>query len=134
MPEPDADADATAREWLRFADDDAALARGGLTRRQIFQPRQVCFNAQQATEKAIKALLVAEQITFSFTHDLEQLARLLPPSRIVTAAVVDLAWLGQWATATRYPGSAEPNWVEARRAVEIAETLVADARASLGDT
>ena len=131
MHEPEADV--AAREWLRFADEDAVLARGGLTRRRIFRARQVCFHAQQAAEKAIKALLVAEQTTFRFTHDLELLAQDLPSSRVLTTAVVELAWLGQWATATRYPGSSEPDWVDARRAVEIAETLVADARASLGD-
>ncbi|MGI9097322.1 MAG: HEPN domain-containing protein [Solirubrobacteraceae bacterium] len=132
MPDPEADAE--AREWLRFADDDLVLARGGMTRRQIFRPRQVCFNAQQAAEKAIKALLVAEQITFGFTHDLEQLAQLLPPPRGSTAAVTDLAWLGQWATATRYPGGVEPDWAQAQRSVEIAATVVAATRASLDGT
>jgi HEPN domain-containing protein len=128
---PERESESAARGWLRFAHDDVVLARAGLTRHQIFQPRQVCFSAQQAAEKAIKALLVAEQIPFQFTHDLELLVRLLPPARIVNAAVTDLAWLGQWATATRYPGNVEPNWADARRAVELAETLVADARASL---
>ena len=75
---PESEAEKAAREWLRFADDDLVLARGGLTRRQIFQPRQVCFHAQQAAEKAIKSLLVTEQIEFRFTHDLEQLVQSLP--------------------------------------------------------
>jgi HEPN domain-containing protein len=131
---PAADAEKEAREWLRFAEEDGVLARGGLTRRAIFQPRQVCFNAQQAAEKAIKALLIADQIAFRFTHDLELLAQLLPPSRAVTAPTTDLAWLGQWATSTRYPGSLAPDWNEARRAVEIAESLIADARSSFGTT
>jgi HEPN domain-containing protein len=129
---PGSEAEVQAREWLQFAESDAALARGGLTRRKLFEPRQVCFHAQQAAEKAIKALLIAEQINFQLTHDLERLVQLLPPSRVVTAAQPDLAWLGQWATATRYPGTAEPNWADAIRAVPIAETLVGDARGSLG--
>jgi HEPN domain-containing protein len=128
------EAGSAAQEWLRFAADDVVLARGGLTRRRVFKPRQVCFNAQQAAEKAIKALLVAEQVAFRFTHDLELLARLLGPSRAVSTPVADLAWLGQWATVTRYPGNVESTWADARRAVELAETLVADARASLDGT
>jgi HEPN domain-containing protein len=131
---PESDADLAAREWLRFADDDFVLARGGLTRRRIFQPRQVCFNAQQAVEKAIKALLIADQIDFRFTHDLEQLVRALPPQRVLTTATSQLAWLGQWATSTRYPGNVEPTWPDARRAVEIASAVVIDARASLEGT
>jgi HEPN domain-containing protein len=131
---PETDAETAAREWHGFANDDVILARSGMTRRRLFRPRQVCFHAQQAAEKAIKSLLVAEQIEFPFNHDLEQLAQLLPTSRVVTAAAVDLAWLGGWATATRYPGGVEPNWTDALRAVEIAETLVADTRTSLGDT
>jgi HEPN domain-containing protein len=129
---PGADIEAQAREWVRFADDDLTLARAGLTRHKVFKPRQVCFHAQQACEKAIKALLVAAQIEFRFTHDLEQLAQALPRSRSLPVKTSDLAWLGQWATATRYPGGDEPSWSEGRRAVEIAETLVFDVRAGLG--
>jgi HEPN domain-containing protein len=131
---PGSEADLAAREWLRFAEDDVVLARGGLTRRQIFQPRQVCFNAQQAVEKAIKALLIADQIDFRFTHDLEHLVRALLPERVLNPVISDLAWLGQWATSTRYPGSAEPTWPDAQRAVEIAGVLVIDVRASLEGT
>lgn len=50
------------REWMTFANDDLKLARGGLSQRQLFAPRQVCFHAQQAAEKAIKALCVLDQI------------------------------------------------------------------------
>jgi HEPN domain-containing protein len=132
MPKPEFER--LALEWLRFAEDDLVLARSGLTRRRIFQPRQVCFHAQQAAEKAIKSRLVAEQIPFRFIHDLEELSQLLPPSVISATTVTDLAWLSQWATATRYPGSAEPTWADARTAVEIADVLAAGARTSLEPT
>jgi HEPN domain-containing protein len=131
---PESDAEIEAQEWLQFAEGDAVLARGGLTRRKLFRPRQVCFHAQQAAEKAIKALLISEQINFQFSHDLERLAQLLPSSRVLTTARPDLAWLGQWATSTRYPGTVEPSWADAIRAVPIAEILVGDARGSLGST
>lgn len=37
----------------------------------------VCFHAQQCTEKALKAVLTARQVYFRYTHDLEELTRLL---------------------------------------------------------
>lgn len=99
----------------------------------MFQPRQVCFGAQQAAEKALKALCVVEQTEFPFIHDLVRLRQLLPPSRVPAASVADLRWLGQWATSMRYPGEVDGDWAQARRAVEIAAAVIADARASLGD-
>ncbi len=37
----------------------------------------VCFHAQQCAEKALKAVLTARQVYFRYTHDLEELTRLL---------------------------------------------------------
>lgn len=122
------------REWLRYAEEDLVLARGGLGQPQLFRPRQVCFSAQQAAEKAIKAGCIAADVGFPFIHDLAKLAGLLPPSQIVTADIGDLARLSDWATATRYPGEDEPDWAEAERSVKTAETVVADVRASLDDS
>jgi hypothetical protein len=75
---------------------------------------------------------VADQITFKFSHDLELLAGLLLSTRVVSVEVADLASLGQWATATRYPGDDEPTWADAVRAVEVADAVLTDVRASLG--
>lgn len=95
-------------EWLRYAQEDLVLAGGGLSQRRLLRPRQVCFSAQQAAEKAIKACFVADDMVFAFDHDLEKLVRLLSPSRVVTAGVADLASLSDWAVAARYPGEDEP--------------------------
>jgi HEPN domain-containing protein len=56
--------------WLRLADEDIAMARLALDRR-IY--RQTCFHAQQAAEKALKALLLVRQGTYPRTHSLEDL-------------------------------------------------------------
>lgn len=37
----------------------------------------LCFNAQQAAEKAIKAVLIARNIEFPYVHDLARLLSLL---------------------------------------------------------
>lgn len=41
-------------------------------------PRHVCWLAQQATEKALKAILVFLQIDFPRRHDLDALRNLIP--------------------------------------------------------
>jgi len=55
-------------DWL-------ARARSNLARAQQPKPADVfwedlCFDAQQAAEKALKALLLARRIPFRFVHDI----------------------------------------------------------------
>jgi HEPN domain-containing protein len=89
-------------------------ARSNLLRAQQPKPDGVlwedhCFDAQQAAEKALKALLTYQGIPFRFTHDIaalltevEQIAGEIPAS--VRSAVV----LTDYAVTARYPGTAEP--------------------------
>ena len=60
----------TAR-WLRYAEEDLITAETLLAQAHI-PPRQACWHAQQATEKALKAVLIFLQIDFSRTHDGDQ--------------------------------------------------------------
>lgn len=129
MPEPEVVV--VAREWLEFAEQDQRLARAGNGQRELFYPRQVCFEAQQAVEKAIKALCVLHEVDFPFTHDLVKLMQLLADVEAVHAPAADLEWLTQWATSARYPGGTEASWADAERAVAIADDVVTAARATL---
>jgi HEPN domain-containing protein len=63
----------------------------------------VCYHAQQAAEKYLKALLIFYGIPFRRTHDLEELRRLLPSSSSVPAEVGDLSGLTVEAAESRYP-------------------------------
>jgi HEPN domain-containing protein len=112
-----------AAEWLRYARDDLRAAKRMMDD-DAFQPRHVCFNAQQAAEKAIKALLVAAQIEFVFTHDLDQLLTLVPEDRTLETAGLDLTWLSRWAIEPRYPTGAQPGPDVAKTAVRLAERVV----------
>lgn len=123
-------AELTAR-WMRFAEEDLTSARAGLASRSAFQPRHVCFDAQQATEKAIKALLVLAQITFPFTHNLRDLVQCLPEDQRPPLPEDDAAELSGWAARSRYPGDDEAEWPDAERAVKIAAAVVADVRGKL---
>jgi len=83
----------------------------------------VCFHAQQAAEKYLKALLTFRGIPFGRTHDLPELVLLLPPDSAMPAAVGDLSELTDAAVACRYPVGAE----EYNR--PLTEELVRQARA-----
>ena len=72
-------------------------------------PRHICFLAQQAAEKALKAALVLEEMDFPFRHDLDALRNLLPNTWPVRREHSDLAQLTEWAVEARYPG----DWEEA---------------------
>ena len=55
-------------QWLTFAKADLRAARLLLSDVEV-PARIACFHAQQAAEKAIKAVLISEQTSFRKTHD-----------------------------------------------------------------
>lgn len=97
----------TPAEWLR-------RARSNLIRAQQSRPEGVCwedlcFDAQQAVEKALKALLIHCQIPFRYVHDIAELLTLLEQGGITLPEDVRLAaGLSDYAVAARYPGPMEP--------------------------
>ena len=62
--------------WLAYAESDLAVA-GGADRPGVLT-ETLCFHAQQAAEKAIKAGLVAGGAEPPRTHDLEMLLAAVP--------------------------------------------------------
>ena len=114
---------AEAARWLAYARSDLDAARALLNDPDHY-PRQVCFLAQQAAEKALKATLVLLEIEFPFTHDLDRLRDLIPPGWPVKTEHPDLAGLTIWAVEARYP-SDMPDVVEddAHEALQIAEAV-----------
>ena len=124
-----ADATVLAARWLRYArgDLDAASA---LLESSAGEPRHVAGLAQQAAEKAIKAVLVADQIVFPFTHDLEELHALVPRDWRLAAATVELKRLTPWAVRARYPVAEDADQRDAQearqRASEVLELVERD--------
>jgi HEPN domain-containing protein len=69
----------------------------------------LCFDAQQAAEKAIKAISIGRHEEFPFVHDLEELLRLLKRNGLKVPKYVRQAEeLSRYAVVTRYPGLADP--------------------------
>ena len=94
----------------------------------------LCFHAQQAAEKSLKALLVLHRIQFPYTHNVKILVDLLPPEVTRTPAVLEAARLTDYAFTTRYPGEDEPvSEDDYREAVRLAEAVVEWASAIIGD-
>ena len=58
-------------EWLARAKGDLALAEAPLPAGAFYE--DLCFPAQQAAEKALKAIYVDRGWTFPYIHDLEKL-------------------------------------------------------------
>ena len=107
--------------WLRYASEDLDVASELLGGRRT---RHVCFLAQQAVEKALKAALVLENIDVPYVHDLNALRNRLPDSWPVRRDHPDLSELTVWAAESRYPGDwSEATWVDAKRAVSEARSV-----------
>jgi HEPN domain-containing protein len=69
----------------------------------------VCFDAQQAVKKALKALLTLNGVPFRFTQVIAALLTALEKVAIDIPSVVRSATLlTDYAVSTRYPGTAEP--------------------------
>ena len=105
------------RRWLQYAEEDLCAAERMLQQEDAL-PRHICWLAQQAAEKTLKAALVFVQVEFPRRHDLDVLRNLLPDGWQVKTEHPDLAQLTEWAVESRYPGD-WPDAVEidARRAV-----------------
>lgn len=92
-------------EWMDFAESDMRLARLAAGDTSI-RREQICFHAQQAAEKAIKAVLIAKGIGFPLTHDIEELIELAEASGLhLPESVCGAGLLSPYAVETRYPGS-----------------------------
>ena len=118
-----------AVHWLDYALGDLATAASN--RREISVPgRNAAFMAQQATEKAIKAVILLENEPFEMVHDIDVLAGQLPVDFLLPASPEDLAWLSDLETAARYPDDFDVITVDdVDRAIGIARAVVEAARA-----
>lgn len=110
------------RRWLRYAREDLEAAATLLAQQSVV-PRHLCWLAQQATEKALKAVLVFVGIDFPRRHDLDALRNLIPTGWQVKEEHPDLATLTEWAVEARYPG----DWPDATET--DAQVAVTQARA-----
>jgi HEPN domain-containing protein len=87
---------AETRRWLSYAQEDLEAAEA-LVEQQTVVPRHICWLAQQAAEKALKAVLVFLGVEFPRRHDLDALRNLIPTD---------------WEVKQQHPDLAELHWYE----------------------
>ena len=98
--------EAGAVRWHAYAESDLAVARG--VDRPGVLAETLCFHAQQAAEKAVKAVLVAAGIEPPRTHDLAVLLAGVPEGTTIGIDRVSVSALTVFSVASRYPGDDEP--------------------------
>jgi len=93
-------------EWFRRAESSLALA-GAKTPGVLYE--DLCYQAQQAAEKALKAVFVARKIPYPYTHDINALLSALGQQGLtIPEDLWDAVTLTSYASDTRYPGFVLP--------------------------
>ncbi len=114
----------TPTEWLKRAKSN--LIRAQQPRPQGVFREDLCFDAQQAVEKALKGVLIFYGIPFRFVHDIAELLTRLERGGIeLPEEICSAASLSNYAVDARYPGLEEPvSEEEYQEAVALAEIVV----------
>jgi HEPN domain-containing protein len=122
MP-PDPDRADAPEHWLDNAIADLAIARIPLPPDALYE--HLCFHAQQAVGKSLKAVLIALGLDFPPTHKIQSLIDRIPAEIPKHPVLSDAANLTPYAVSTRYPGESEPvTEEEYREALHTAEAIV----------
>lgn len=122
------------REWLNRAKSNLTRTKLGNDIPGVYL-EDLCFDAQQAAEKAIKAVLLHQNVPFPYTHDLAELLPLIERSgEPVPETIREAVNLTPFAAEARYPGPQETvTREEYEKAVMIAETVVHWAEEQIGE-
>jgi HEPN domain-containing protein len=111
------------REWLNRARSNLAKAK---FRRKGVYLEDLCFDAQQAAEKATEAVLIKQDVKFPYIHDLAELLTLTEETGIKIPKSMRMAGeLSKFAVFTRYPFESSPIVEkEYTEAVKIAQAVL----------
>jgi len=111
-----------ARGLLVKAENDLVAAQATLATTRALDT--VCFHAQQAVEKSLKALLALYDVEYPWRHDLAELLEMVKPlmPEIVSfdARIIQLT---PFAVEIRYDETFEPSFSEANAALETAREV-----------
>lgn len=111
--------------WLLRAKANLTLAeKGGRLKGVMYE--DLCFNAQQAAEKALKAVCLVYGLDFPKTHSLVHLMDILETGKVeIPDTVRDADILTQYAVQSRYPSIIEDiTKTEYREALKLAAQVV----------
>jgi len=112
------------KRWLRKAEENLRLAEAAL-REDLFAFS--CFHSQQASELALKALIILLKGYLPFTHLLTELAaELSEVEALKLPSIDDLRWLQEHYLQSRYPNARLSDYTreEAVKAVEMGRRIL----------
>ena len=116
----------TAKEfedWLQRAESNLEIARRARGEKVFLE--DLCFEAQQAAEKALKALLIYLSGDYPMVHAFTLLLERLEQHVAVPEPIREVLELTDYAVQIRYPGDYYPVSVEEyERALELAERVL----------
>ena len=122
--------------WLEEARADLRHARASI---ELGDYNWACFAAQQAAEKALRALVLHVLGVYPRGHDLVRLYRMVRGRAGVELSQAELATLSAYYTLARYPNaglerpSEEITREQAEEAVRVAERVVGEVSRAVGD-
>jgi HEPN domain-containing protein len=120
------------QEWLQKADEDLEFAASIIEDSTFYA--QICFHFQQAAEKYLKAVIVADELEFQKVHDLVALLKICLQRRPeLSRRMPDCKVLNRYYIDTRYPVHWPTNYSKhtALKAKAAAEAIRDDVKASL---
>ena len=111
-------------DWLRHARSDLAVAEQAASAAILYET--LCYHAQQAAEKSLKAVLVHIGVEFPYTHNIARLITALQQAGADWPSDLDeAAELTEYAVWSRYPGAAAPlTEADLRQAVAVAACVL----------
>lgn len=118
---------ASTRQWLEFAQTDLRSCENNL--RDEFVTNVVAFHAQQAVEKAFKAIIEEKGIRMSRIHNLIRLYAQTESYIISPINETELEMLDNVYTSSRYPGeiglfsTGKPTMKESKELHDIARRI-----------
>jgi HEPN domain-containing protein len=111
-------------EWIKRAKGSLKIPKAfiNITADNEFYYEDLCYQAQQAVEKAFKGFLIYFGVEPEFTHNIEALLEELEKFTEIPAHIREAIDLTKFAVLTRYPGEYE-NITKERyeKAVKIAQ-------------
>lgn len=104
MKPPDQVKRKLVEQWFNKAEEDYQLVEYLISSEGAYHAA-ICFHAQQAAEKYLKAVLVRDQTEFPKTHDIEQLLDLINTTQSSPASSLrEATLLSIYGVEVRYPG------------------------------
>jgi len=130
---PSPDQQEFAALLLRKAESDVEVVRA-LVENVSITDDAIGFHAQQAIEKAMKAVLAIHGVEFPRTHDLGFLLELADRDGVrIPDVVVEARWLTPWSAEFRYDDPPVPDELDRNASLRSAEHALTWARGVLAN-